>query len=148
MKTVNIYIAVSVKGPRRQEGKYGYILEMPTARPGNPITLTNVKKLPEPENNTTAVLTALEESLKRIKEPCYLTIYTDSDMAASALCRGWLEEWKNNGWRNKKNKPICDVAKWRSIEYLLNAHEVKVALKHTYSYREWLEREVCSGDRA
>lgn len=139
MKTVDIYIDTSVKGPRRRDGWYTYIIAMDTAV-GTADAGDSVKIEDTTENQAT--LFALETALKRIKKPCHLVLHLESNYVAAALDKKWYEQWRQAGWMTAKNKPVCDVATWQSIEYLLNAHEFEVRLKEPHTYREWMKRKL------
>lgn len=62
------------------------------------------------ERNTTnnrMELMAVIQALKHLKEPCEVTLYTDSQYICNALERGWAIKWKENGWmRNSKDKAL------------------------------------------
>lgn len=62
------------------------------------------------ERNTTnnrMELMAVIQALKLLKEPCEVTLYTDSQYICNALERGWAMKWKSNGWmRNSKDKTL------------------------------------------
>lgn len=138
-KIVNIYIASSVKGPRRQDGSYIYILETPTA--AGPATYQNQGKL-EDTTMHQIQLHALEEALTHIRQQCYMTIYTDDAYIVGAMTNGWAKDWERNAWCNKKGEPVADAEKWQQILSLLNGNEVLYALCHGHSYKDWMQREL------
>ena len=139
MKTVNLYIASSIRGPARRDGQYIYILEADTAK--GPATLTNKKALLGTTENQ-SVIYALCSALSRLREPCRLEIYTDCVYLATVLTQGWLMEWKYAGWQNKRGCSVKDAEKWREISYFLDAHDFNVHLHEFHSYKEWMTREV------
>lgn len=139
MRTVNLYITTSIKRPVRQNGRWIYILETVTAK-GNP-TLTYGEDMEDTTENQLA-LYALEKALERIKEPCYLEIHTDCAHVAAALQNGWIKEWENHDWMNKKGKPVKDVEKWSRVQYLLEPHTFLVHLKQDHEYKEWMDKFV------
>ena len=55
-------------------------------------------------NNRMEVL-AVIKGLEALKEPCQVTLYSDSKYVVDAIQKGWVKKWKANGWyRNKKEK--------------------------------------------
>lgn len=144
MRTVNIYIATSIKRPVRQNGKYLFVLETFTAK-GTKVTLTYGENLEDTTENQLA-LYALEKALSRINEPCYLEIYTDCAHVAAALQNGWLKEWEYAGWKNKKGQPIKDHEKWACVQYLLVPHVFLAHLKEEHEYKEWMDKFVSQSE--
>ena len=139
MKTVEIYIDTSLKGPRRRDGWWTYIIAMETSQGTADIGDTG-----KAENTTEnqATLIALETALKRLNKPCYLILHLECEYVANVLTNGWLEQWHYGGWMTKKNKPVADSEKWSAIQYLLNAHQFLVKLKEPHTYREWMQRKL------
>ena len=76
--------------------------------------------------NNRMELTAVIKALELLKEPCIVTLYTDSQYVANALTQGWAEKWKANGWmRNKKEKAL-NPELWERLLELYHTHEVKI----------------------
>ena len=58
------------------------------------------KEISGGEKNTTnnrMELTAVIEGLLALKEPCNVTLTTDSKYVADGLSKGWAANWKKNG---------------------------------------------------
>lgn len=144
MQTVDIYIDTSIKGPKRREGSFLYIVAMNTS--AGTADLGNMDTIPDTtENHLT--LSALEAALKRITKACRLIIHLECAYVAGALQNKWYEQWRQQGWMTAKGKSVCDVEKWQSIQYLLNAHEFEVRLKEPHTYREWMQRTLKEKER-
>ncbi len=139
MRTVDIYIDTSIKGPRRRDGWWTYIIAMET---GSGTADTGDTGKAEDTTENQATLIAFETALKRLKKPCHLVLHMECDYVATALTSGWLDQWRYNGWMTAKNKPVCDSEKWQSIQSLLNAHEYEVILKEPHTYREWMRSKL------
>lgn len=75
--------------------------------------------------NNKMELTAVIESLKALKEPCNVTITTDSKYVSDAINKGWLNNWVKSGWVNSSKKPVKNVEMWKELLKLLNTHTVK-----------------------
>ena len=75
--------------------------------------------------NNRMELIAVIEALKLLKEPCRVTLYSDSQYVCNALKLGWAEKWRNNGWmRNKKEKAL-NPELWAELLDLCAVHEVE-----------------------
>lgn len=76
--------------------------------------------------NNRMELTAVIKALELLKEPCEVTLYTDSQYVANALTLGWAKKWKANGWmRNKKEKAL-NPELWDRLLNLYDTHEIEI----------------------
>ncbi len=79
----------------------------------------------EPETtNNRMELTAVIEGLAALKEPCAVTLTSDSTYVIHALTKGWLDAWRRNGWRKADKKPVLNADLWERLSDLLTTHEV------------------------
>lgn len=138
MEQVNIYLYTTIKGPKKHSGVFVCILETETQR--GPATLTTIKELEEATENQ-AELKALLTALKRVKKPCTLSIYTDSNYVAAGYECNRVEKWKESGWINAKGKPVANKEEWQEVAELLNAHEFQFIVKQ-HSYYSWMKSEA------
>lgn len=76
--------------------------------------------------NNRMELTAVIEGLKKLKEKCDITIYTDSKYVADAFLQGWIWGWLKNGWRKSDKKPVLNPDLWKELWSLINQHEYKI----------------------
>lgn len=77
------------------------------------------------DSNTTnnrMELLAVIEALSLLKEPCEVTLTTDSQYVVNAIEKGWLESWILSGWKKGKVKNI-DL--WQRLLPLLERHQVQ-----------------------
>ena len=79
---------------------------------------------PETTNNRME-LTAVIEALKALKEPCSVTLTTDSKYVCDAINQGWVYSWEENNWRKADKKPALNVDLWEELLALLEEHEVE-----------------------
>lgn len=87
------------------------------------------KELSGGEINTTnnrMELTAVIKGLKALKEPCFVTLTTDSKYVSDGISKGWAQSWKNNGWRKADKKPALNPDLWDELLQLLSVHEVEI----------------------
>ena len=74
--------------------------------------------------NNRMELTAVIEALKALKEPCGVTLTTDSKYVCDAINQEWVYNWKRNGWRKPDKKPALNVDLWEELLSLLEKHSV------------------------
>ena len=88
-----------------------------------------VKELSGGEENTTnnrMELTAAIKALEALKEPCRVTLTTDSKYLADGITLGWAESWKKNGWKKADKKPALNTDLWERILQLFSLHTVEI----------------------
>ncbi|MEE0839843.1 MAG: ribonuclease HI [Acutalibacteraceae bacterium] len=76
--------------------------------------------------NNRMELTAAIMALRALKEPCKVTLTTDSKYLADGIEKGWVYSWKKNGWRKADKKPALNVDLWEEILQLFEKHDVKI----------------------
>lgn len=87
------------------------------------------KELSGGEKNTTnnrMELTAVIEALGSLKEPCRVTVTTDSKYVSDGINQGWAICWQKNGWRKADKKPALNPDLWQKLLDLLDIHDVKI----------------------
>ncbi|HUF73635.1 MAG TPA: ribonuclease HI [Gammaproteobacteria bacterium] len=78
----------------------------------------------EPETtNNRMELTAAIEALAALKEPCRVSLYTDSTYVRNGITE-WLPNWKRRGWRTVDKKPVKNIDLWQRLEAVTNGHDV------------------------
>ena len=86
------------------------------------------KEISGAEYNTTnnrMELTAVIEALKALKEPCEVSVTTDSKYVCDAINQRWVYSWKKNGWKRGKNKPALNPDLWQALLDELDRHKVE-----------------------
>jgi ribonuclease HI len=63
--------------------------------------------------------------LAALKEPCAVVLSTDSQYVLRGFTKGWVENWKRNGWRTSARKPVVNEELWRELDRLCGIHEVE-----------------------
>ena len=74
--------------------------------------------------NNRMELTAVIESLKALKKPSEVRIYTDSQYVKKGV-QEWMVGWKARGWRTADKKPVKNVDLWQTLEPLLAQHDIE-----------------------
>jgi ribonuclease HI len=74
-------------------------------------------------NNRMEILAAIE-GLRALKEPCTVTLYSDSQYLVNAIDKGWVKRWQSKGWMRTKNERALNVDLWLRLLPLLEKHNV------------------------
>lgn len=74
--------------------------------------------------NNRMELTAVIEGLKCLKEPCEVTVYSDSAYTVNAFNNGWVYGWEQSGFKKADNKPVLNDDLWRELLALTRTHRV------------------------
>ena len=73
--------------------------------------------------NNKMELTATIESLKLIKKPNDIELYTDSQYVKNGISL-WIINWKNNGWKTANKKPVANKELWIELDEIVQFHNV------------------------
>lgn len=73
--------------------------------------------------NNRMELTAAIEALKALKEPCRVTLTTDSEYVRKGITE-WLGNWKRRGWKTAAKKPVKNVDLWQALDDQAQRHEI------------------------
>jgi len=74
--------------------------------------------------NNRMELTAAVEALRALREPCRVTLVTDSQYLKKAFTDGWLDTWRRNGWRTASRTPVKNRDLWETLVELETVHDV------------------------
>ena len=132
MKKVEIYTDGACRGnPGR--GGWGAILKYHDFEReisgGDPSTTNNRMEL-----------TAAIEALKLLKEPCSVTLTSDSKYMIDAIQKNWIDSWKKKGWKKADGKPVLNVDLWEQLISLLDIHEVTFVWVQGHAGHKYNER--------
>lgn len=116
MKKVNIYSDGACSG-NPGPGGYGVILVFN----GKELELSSG------ETNTTnnrmelmGVITGLES----LKEPCDVTVFSDSKYVVDAFNKKWIDSWQKKDWKKSDGKPVLNKDLWLRLLISVNKHKV------------------------
>ena len=76
--------------------------------------------------NNRMELTAVIKGLEALKEPCAVTVYSDSKYFADSVQKGWVYGWNRRGWKKSDGKPALYVDLWEQLLALLKVHQVSI----------------------
>lgn len=116
MKEVEIFTDGACKG-NPGPGGYGVILRAGKHR----------KELSggfEKTTNNRMELLAAIAGLEQLKQPCRVTVVSDSKYLVNAMTKGWLRKWKGIGWRRGPGKRLRNEDLWKRLDEAQAKHEV------------------------
>ena len=76
--------------------------------------------------NNRMELTAAIEALRALREPCRVTLTSDSKYLVDAVTLGWARGWQARGWRRADKSPALNPDLWEELLSLLDRHEVEL----------------------
>jgi len=68
-------------------------------------------------------LKAVLESLKALKEPCHVILYTDSRYLKDGITR-WIQKWLRNGWMTTSKEPVKNRELWEELHREIQRHRI------------------------
>lgn len=74
--------------------------------------------------NNRMELTAIIKGLNLLKEPCDVTVYSDSQYCVDAFLQGWVYGWQKNGWRTSAKEEVKNVDLWQQLLAAMKPHTV------------------------
>lgn len=86
------------------------------------------KEISGGEANTTnnkMEMLAVIKGLEMLKEPCSVSVYSDSAYVVNSIEKGWIYSWKKNGWRKADKKEVKNVDLWERLLKQMEIHDVK-----------------------
>ncbi len=73
--------------------------------------------------NNRMELTAAIMALEALKEPCTVTLYTDSQYLKNGIAM-WLPGWLRRGWKTSARKPVKNQDLWQRLHAASQRHQV------------------------
>jgi len=74
--------------------------------------------------NNRMELSAVLFALKALKEPCHITLQSDSKYVLDSLSKGWVYGWQKKGWKKSDGKPALNVDLWQQLLEEIKKHEL------------------------
>ena len=75
--------------------------------------------------NNRMELSAVLFGLKALKEPCHITLQSDSKYVLDSISKGWVYGWKKKGWKKSDGKPALNVDLWQQLLAEIAKHEIE-----------------------
>jgi ribonuclease HI len=74
-------------------------------------------------NNRMEILAALT-GIESLREPCQVTVYSDSKYLIDTMDKGWIHGWEKKGWSRGKNKPLKNIDLWKRMSEAVKGHQI------------------------
>ncbi|MBQ5390712.1 MAG: ribonuclease HI [Clostridia bacterium] len=132
MKKVNIYTDGACKG-NPGAGGYGAIL----VYAGKEKELSGGEAMTT--NNRMELLGAIT-ALENLKEPCEVTLTSDSKYLVDAVTKKWVYGWRAKGWKKSDGKQALNIDLWERLLPLLEIHKVTFIWIKGHDGHEYNER--------
>ena len=134
---VTIYTDGSARGNPDGPGGYGTILSYIDSKGTE--HLREYSQGYKKTTNNRMELTAAIEGLSALKEPCAVTLYSDSKYLVDAFLLGWVEGWRNAGWRRGREE-LKNPDLWEKLYDLTKIHKVDFIWVKGHAGHEYNER--------
>lgn len=76
--------------------------------------------------NNRMELTGAIEALSALKEPCEVTLTSDSKYMVDAITQGWALSWRAHGWKKADRSAALNADLWERLLLLLERHRVTI----------------------
>ena len=78
---------------------------------------------PQTTNNRMEIM-AVIRGLELLKEPCEVTLTSDSRYVVDAIEKKWAIRWQQNNWMRNKKEPALNADLWEIMLSLIKKHRV------------------------
>ncbi len=75
--------------------------------------------------NNRMELTAVIRGLEALKEPCEVTVYSDSKYVVDAMEQGWALGWRAKGWKRRGSEEAKNPELWARLLELGETHRLR-----------------------
>lgn len=138
---VTIYIETTIKGPRPRMAVGAYLVEYITSR--NEPETRGKMLFSERITENALTLSLLSRALDELSQTstCSIRVNTQCEHVANAVGKGWVEQWKKNGWLNAKGLPVKNAGLWQQVSRKMERHLV-VFDSWDHSFRNIMRKKI------
>ena len=119
---VTIFTDGAARGNPDGPGGYGTILQF-TDSAGVLHEREYSEGFKKTSNNRMELMAAIV-GLEALNRPCTVDLYSDSQYLINAFEKGWLMNWKRNGWRTAGKEPVKNRDLWERLLAAAGPHDV------------------------
>jgi ribonuclease HI len=94
---------------------------------------------PDTTNNRMELF-AIINALKQLKEPCAVTLYSDSAYSIDPFLKGWIGVWQSRGWKTMSGEAVKNIDLWNALLLETDKHEVEFVKVKGHSDNEFNNR--------
>ena len=95
--------------------------------------------MPETTNNRMEVFAAIQ-GFSALKQPCSVTLYSDSAYLVNAFNQHWIQNWQRNCWKNASKQPVENQDLWKMLLIVMQPHDVRIVKVAGHADNEWNNR--------
>ena len=77
-----------------------------------------------PTTNNRMELMAAIQALETLREPCAVTLHTDSNYVRQGITE-WLPQWHRRGWKTADKKPVKNQDLWQRLDQAAARHRIE-----------------------
>ncbi len=122
MKVVQIYTDGACSG-NPGPGGWGAILRY--VKPDGSILEKELSGGAALTTNNRMELTAVVQALHKLKEPCEVDLFCDSQYLVNGLEKGWARRWSQNGWKKADKSPVLNPDLWEALLKECDRHKMR-----------------------
>ena len=93
----------------------------------------------ETTNNRMELMAAIS-ALEALKEPCEVTLTSDSKYMIDSIEKGWARSWQAKGWKKADKSPALNPDLWERLLKLLDIHQVSFVWVRGHNGHPYNER--------
>lgn len=90
--------------------------------------------------NNRMELFAIIQGLRKLKESCEVTVYSDSAYALNPFLENWIENWRFNNWRTASKDDVKNIDLWQSLLIEVDKHKMNYVKVKGHSDNEYNNR--------
>jgi ribonuclease HI len=73
-------------------------------------------------NNRMELMAAIS-ALEALREPCSVTLHTDSTYVRNGITQ-WMANWRRRGWKTSDGKPVKNRELWQRLDAAAQQHQI------------------------
>lgn len=125
MKKIHMYSDGAARGNPNGPGGYGTVVMYMS---DDEKTTEKVEEFTEGfklTSNNRMELMGVIAGLESLKEPCEVTVWSDSKYVVDAFNKFWINNWLVNGWLTSTKKEVKNIDLWKRLLEAKKPHKVK-----------------------
>ena len=92
--------------------------------------------MPDTTNNRMELFAAVQ-GFTALKQPCAVTLYSDSAYLVNAFKQNWIDGWQRNGWKTAAKKPVENQDLWKWLLTVMQPHQVTIIKVKGHADNPW-----------
>ena len=98
--------------------------------------------MPDTTNNRMELF-AVISALGALKEPCTVSVYSDSAYVVKAFQDDWIGNWQKNGWMTSAKKPVENTDLWKLLLQIMKLKKHDVSFYKVKGHSDHPENNRC-----